>query len=328
MPNNPPFFSVLSRPIEGFIAEKRSLGYRFDKAERGLKRFDVFVSQQSVTECRLTKQLVLDWAVRQPHETVATQSGRISLLRGLAEYMSRMGYVAYVYPRGMVEVERYAYVPYLFSNDELKRMFEICDRYPPSESSPDRHLILPILLRMLYGCGLRISEALHLTIQDVNLEEGQLVIRNTKFNKERIVPMADSLVKRCLTYVERVGLGKRGNRYFFPSPYGGHYNESTIYHLFRGILRQAGITHMGRGRGPRVHDVRHTHAVHCLRNWVLEGKDLNNYLPYLSAYLGHEDLRGSQRYLRLTADLYPDITKKIEQICASMIPEVENDQAD
>ena len=132
--------------------------------------------------------------------------------------------------------------------------------------------------------------------------------------------MADSLTKRCQTYVERARLGKRGNRFFFPSPYGGHYTNATIYKLFREILRQAGISHLGRGKGPRVHDFRHIYSVNCLKKWAFEGKDLTNYLPYLSAYLGHEDLRGSQRYLRLTADLYPEMTKKIEQICSSIIP--------
>ena len=140
--------------------------------------------------------------------------------------------------------------------------------------------------------------------------------------------MADSLTKRCQTYVEIARLGKRGNRFFFPSPYGGHYTNATIYKLFREILRQAGISHWGRGKGPRVHDFRHIYSVNRLKKWVLDGKDLTNYLPYLSAYLGHEDLRGSQRYLQLTADLYPEMTKKIEQICSSIIPEVEHDQTD
>jgi integrase/recombinase XerD len=88
------------------------------------------------------------------------------------------------------------------------------------------------------------------------------------------------------------------------------------------VLRKAGISHLGRGKGPRIHDLRHTFAVNCLKKWVLEGKDLNSLLPYLSAYLGHEDMRGSQRYLRLTADLYPDLTTKIEETCSYIIPEV------
>lgn len=323
MPENRQFLSLLTVPIESYIAEKQAVGYKFKKGAEMLKSFDSYVCSQSLKETVLTKQLVMDWTVRKPNETISTQCGRISLLRGLAEYMNRVGYSAYVYPKSMVTVDRYAYIPYIFSSDEMKRIFEVCDHYPPNDSTPNRHLVMPLLFRMLYGCGLRISEAVHLTQQDVDLNKGCLYIRNTKFNKERILPMAESLTERCREYFETVEIGKKGNPFFFPSPYGGYYSESTLYKLFRVVLHQAGISHLGRGKGPRIHDLRHVFAVNCLKKWVRGGKNLNNCLPYLSAYLGHEDLRGSQRYLRLTADLYPDITSTIEKTCSYIIPEME-----
>jgi integrase/recombinase XerD len=328
MTENHQFLSVLSVPIKGYIAEKQAVGYKFQKGAALLKRFDSFVYSRCLQDVDLTKQLVMEWTARKPNETISTQCGRISLLRGLAEYMNRIGYPAFVYPRAMVTVDRYAYIPYIFSSNEMKRIFEVCDHYPPNDCTPNRHLALPLLLRLLYGCGLRISEALNLTLQDVDLNKGTIYIRNTKFYKERILPMSNSLTERCLNYCTTAQVGKMGNPYFFPSPFGGHYSVSTIYNLFREILRQAGISHLGRGKGPRIHDLRHVFAVNCLKKWVLEGKDLNNCLPYLSAYLGHEDLRGSQRYLRLTADLYPDITRKIEETCSTIIPEVEQYEAD
>ena len=322
MPSNYQFLSTLSVLIERYITEKRAVGYKFEAGAKMLKRFDSFVCKNHATATDLTKQMVIEWTARMPHQSLATQSGRISSLRGLAEYMNRVGYSAYVYPRAMVTVDRYAYIPYIFTNDELKRIFEVCDHYPASDFTPNRHLVLPLLLRMLYGCGLRVSEAVSLTLEDVDLNKGSLYIRNAKFNKERILPMADSLTNRCREYCTIVHADRTGNRFFFPSPYGGHYSEATVYDLFRGILQHARISHLGRGRGPRIHDFRHVYAINCLKQWVLEGKDLNNCLPYLSAYLGHEDLRGSQRYLRLTADLYPDITSKIEKACSYIIPEV------
>ena len=328
MTNNPKFMSVFSVLVEGYISEKQAVGYRFKKGTELLKRFDTFVYTRGITEKDITKQLVIDWTARKPHESLSTQSGRISLLRGLAQYMNRIGYPAFVHPRAMVTLDRYAYIPYIFTSDEIKRIFEITDHYPLHESTPNRHLVLPLLFRLLYGCGLRISEALNLTIQDVDLKNGTLYIRNTKFNKERVLPMAESLKERCLIYCSAAQIGRMGNPYFFPSPSGDHYSESTVYKLFREVLRQAGISHLGRGKGPRIHDFRHVFAVNCLKKWVLEGKDLNNCLPYLSAYLGHEDLRGSQRYLRLTADLYPDIISKVEESCSYTIPEVELYEAD
>ncbi len=328
MPEHQWFRSTLAAPIEGYIAEKRALGHKFKKGADLLKRFDSFVYSRGLQEADLTKPLVMEWTARKPHETASTQGGRISLLRGLAVYMSRIGYRAYVYPKAMVSVDRYAYIPYIFSSDEMKTIFEVCDHYPFHDSTPNRHFILPLLLRILYGCGLRISEALHLTLQDVDMEKGTLYIRHAKFNKERILPMSDNLIERCRKYGETVRFGNMENPFFFPSPFGGHYSESTVYMLFRDVLRQAKISHLGRGKGPRIHDLRHTFAVNCLKKWVLSGRDLNNALPYLSAYLGHEDMRGSQRYLRLTADLYPELTSKVENTCAYVIPEVEWDEAD
>jgi integrase len=328
MPKHQRFLSALTIPIENYIAEKQAVGYKFEKGSDMLKRFDSFVYNQSLKETTLTKQLVMEWIARKPNETISTQGGRISLLRGLAEYMNRIGYSAYIYPKAMVTVNRYAYIPYIFSSAEMKRIFEVCDHYPANDCTPNRHLVMPLLLRILYGCGLRISEALNLTVQDVDLLKGSLHIHNTKFNKERILPMAESLTERCRKYCKTINPGKMRNPFFFPSPYGGHYSEATIYKLFREVLRRAGISHLGRGKGPRLHDVRHVFAVNCLKKWVLDGKDLNNCLPYLSAYLGHEDMRGSQRYLRLTAELYPDITSKIEKTCSYIIPEVELYEAD
>jgi integrase len=320
--------SALSVPIEGYIAEKQAIGYAFKKGAALLKSFDSCVHSHCPTETVLSKQLVMEWTARKPNETISTQCGRISLLRGLAEYMNRVGYSAYVYPKTMNAVNRYIYIPYIFSNNEVKRIFEVCDRYPPNSCAPNRHLVLPLLLRLLYGCGLRISEAVQLTIQDVDLNKGSLYIHNAKFNKERILPITESLQERCREYCKIVEIGRSGNPYFFPSPYGGHYSEATLYKLFRDVLQKAGISHLGRGKGPRIHDFRHTFAVNCLKKWVLDGRDLNNSLLYLSAYLGHEDIRGSQRYLRLTADLYPDITSKVEESCSYIIPEVKPYEAD
>lgn len=328
MTENQRFLSVLSVPIKGYIAEKQAVGYKFEKGADMLKIFDSFVHSHCLIETVLTKQLVMEWTARKPNETVSTQCGRISLLRGLAEYMNRVGYSAYVYSKAMVTINRYTYIPYIFSSNEMKRIFEACDHYPQNNCAPNRHLVLPLLLRILYGCGLRISEAMQLTRQDVDLNKGSLYIHNAKFNKERILPMSESLTERCREYCKTVDIGGLENPYFFPSPYGGHYSEATIYKLFRDVLRKARISHLGRGKGPRIHDFRHTFAVNCLKKWVVDGRDLNNCLPYLSAYLGHEDMRGSQRYLRLTADLYPDITCKIEKSCSYIIPEVKPYEAD
>jgi integrase/recombinase XerD len=314
------FESILGELIAGYIEEKRAVGYKYIKGSSLLKNFDTFIVKEHLREKKLPKELVLLWTKKKPNETDRTRNARISIIRGFAEYMVRLDYEAYIYPAAAVSIDRYSYVPYIFSEKELKDIFTVCDSYSVSDVSPNRHRILPLLFRMLYGCGLRISEALNLRINDVNLKQGTLFIRKAKFGKERIVPMAKSLTERCRQYAAKVHNYKSCNPFFYQSPYGGRYKEDTIYKLFRKILWKARISHSG--RGPRVHDIRHSFSVHCLKKWVSNKKDLTSLLPYLSAYLGHVDLRGTQHYLRLTADLYPKIIASVEQNFSFLIPEV------
>lgn len=107
---------------------------------------------------------------------------------------------------------------------------------------------------------------------------------------------------------------------FFPSPWGGRYPERTIYAYFRRFIWGAGISHGGRGKEPRAHDLRHTFTVHCLKRWVRNALDLTVALLYLSAYLGHAGLKGTQLYLRLTAELYPDIIAAVDERFRDLLP--------
>ncbi|MDE8564518.1 tyrosine-type recombinase/integrase [Anoxybacillus rupiensis] len=314
------FQSIIGELIAGYIEEKRAVGYKYKKGSSLLKQFDTLVAKENLLEMKLPKELVLLWTEKRPNETESTRNGRISIIRGLARYMVRLGYEVYLFPAASISIARYSYVPYIFSEIELKNIFSICDRYPISNVSPNRHLIFPLLFRILYGCGLRISEALNLKLKDVDLNQGTLFIRDAKFGKERIVPMSETLIESCRLYVKKVHPFELNNTFFFLSPYGGRYKESTIYKLFREIIWKAGISHSG--RGPRLHDLRHSFAVHCLKKWVLNDEDITNLLPYLSAYLGHVDLRGTQHYLRLTAELYPKIINSVEQNFSTLIPKV------
>lgn len=272
--------------ITGFIEEKRAVGYKYDVEASILKRLDNLLIQKGFTGEILTKEIVLLWTEKKRIEADNTRNARISLIKGLAQYMSRLGNESYMYPEKAVPILRYRYTPYIFSEKELARLFDSVDKLPSSSVSPYRKYIFSLLFRMLYGCGLRESEASNIKTIDVNLKDGTLFIRHAKLDKERIVPMDKSLVERCKKYQQCVLQYNSDNPYYFPSPCGGSFKRKTIYSIFRKVLWKAGISHGGRGRGPRVHDLRWTYAVHCLKKWVLNGKDITALLPYLSTYLG------------------------------------------
>jgi len=314
------YTSILANAIQGFVREREALGYHRKKEATSLKHFDRFCTEIDYNEAGLSKRLAMRWAEKKAYESDNAQARRIRLVRMLARYMARSGYDAYIYPDHFCVRRSDTYQPYLFSEAELARFFACVDRCLPLRSSPYRHLIFPLLYRMLYGCGLRVSEALGLNVGDVDIETGTLTIKNAKFHKDRMVPMSASLTERCRIYMEAMHPFGQPGYSFFPSPYGGRYPTRTIYAYFRRFIWEVGISHGGRGKGPRVHDLRHTFAVHCLKGWVRNAVDLTVALPYLSAYLGHEGLKGTQRYLRLTSELYPDIVAAMDERFGHLLP--------
>ena len=311
--------SPLRTFIEGMIGEKRSLGYQYQGSPRLLYQFDQFCLHYGCVDTVITRSLVNAWIQKSPHESLAVLHNRASVVRQLALYMNRQGVAAYVLPKNTLPKVP-EYTPYIFSDYEIITLFQQVDACRYCAEVPLRHYIMPVLFRLLYGCGLRISEALHLKVQEVDLQTGVLTVIDGKFNKDRLIPMSPENTRRCGHYAKQVhGFSGNGD-YFFPAPGGQALSQGNVYKNFRRFLWQARISHGGWGKGPRLHDMRHTFAVHCLRRWVLQGKDLAAYLPILKAYLGHDSFRDTSRYLRLTAELYPDITARVEQAFGHVIP--------
>lgn len=179
---------------------------------------------------------------------------------------------------------------------------------------------------MLYGCGLRISEALFLKVSDVNLKDGILTVTKSKFNKSRLVPMSVSLTKICSDYAEKMHFSIKDNGYFFPAPDKGRYNRNVIYKGFKHLLKEAGIVRIGYASGPRLHDLRHTFAVHSLEKMVAEGSDIYCSLPILCAYLGHKGIESTEKYLRLTKESFSSITSPLETLYKGVFPEVSSNE--
>jgi integrase/recombinase XerD len=308
--------------VDDYIQEKRAMGYDFEKGIQMLRR--IVALQQEIDRgipC-LSAELVERWVVRTPWENEANRSHRLSALRGLGEYMARIGYTAIVVPRRFSPVKDYSYVPYIFTKQELGLILGTVDQICSSGITRHSDRIYPLVFRILIGCGTRITETLHIEKQDINLEQGTLLLHKTKNQKERIVPMADSLRNRCRDYVAttRSLRGFVSPRWLFPNAAGVPYNAQSLYGVFRRVLRLAGISHGGKGKGPRLHDLRHTFAVNVLNKWVREGRHLTTALPYLSLYMGHAGLKASQHYLRLTTQMYPDLIKSVEEKYGWIIP--------
>jgi integrase len=310
--------------VDDYIKEKRAIGYNFEKATQALRRIIHLQNDIDHDFPILSEELVNRWIEKTSWENETNRSRRISVLRGLGAYMIRMGYNAKTIPKRLVPYRDHPYTPDIFSEHELGLLLKAIDRLCENGISMHSDLIFPIVFRILIGCGTRITETLRIEKQDIDLENGTLILRHTKDAKERIIPIAASLVKRCSLYQTKCQVFRSfdSTSWFFPNKHGLPYSSGTAYELFRRALAVAEISHGGRGKGPRVHDLRHTYAVRVLNKWVQTGNNLTTALPYLAIYMGHEGLKASQHYLRLTATMFPELLQTVERKYGWIIPEV------
>jgi len=239
------------------------------------------------------------------------------------DFVIRKGFKAYQVPPKSLPKENKNFKARIFTDDEISRLLAAADSVPFSKQSPTRHHQIPVMFRILSNCGLRISELHNLRICDVDLNENVFTILETKFHKNRLVPFSDAVADALKGYFTKVPPQSEDGWLFCSPKSTGKYTNSGAHVHFRLILRLAGIPHGGHGKGPRPHDIRHTFAVHCLNNWVLSGVDLMAALPVLSRYLGHNGIKGTQKYLQLTAQMYPDIVERLETKFGDLIPAVE-----
>ncbi len=310
--------------LKNHVELKQAIGYKYITDSHNLRRFDRFTLEKYPHVTELTKKIVLDWCGKKSYETQANQCSRCSVIRQFGKYLDSIGIKAYIIPKGYFPTEG-QYVPYIYTSEELTRFFAETEKCKYCYECPNRHLIMPVFFRMIYMCGLRVSEARLLKVTDVDLENGILSINHSKKDNSRLVPMSLSLTGRCRLYAKIVHPFPKGEEYFFPAFDGKPMTIGNVYKNFRRFLWSARISHRGRGMGPRIHDFRHTYAVHCLKKWVEQEKDLTTYLPVLKTYMGHDSFEETAYYLRLTADVFPKITLKLETQYPDIIPQLEGD---
>jgi integrase/recombinase XerD len=313
------FQSVLAPLMKKYVQQKRACGYSYREQTRQLRCLDGFLVQERLMDLELPRSLVRKWLAKRPHESGRTQLSRITIARHFSKFLLQAGHSAYVPDALLAARKSGTFAPRLLTDDELEKFLGALNALEPTASSPSRHLVMPEIFRLLYGCGFRVGEVLKLRVRDVDLHQGIITVRQAKFGKDRLVPPAPSLLNRLRSFADQFG-DRPPEAFFFPGPDGGSFALRTVYTIFRQTLMQCGIAHAGRGKGPRIHDFRHLFAVHTLRRWYRNGEDLDAKLPLLATYLGHQDVSGTQYYLHLTAELFPEIAARLDTAFGEVIP--------
>jgi len=300
-----------------FIRYKRAQGLHYTTVPGVLRRFSRFLTANKSDETFICKELVEEWCALGLNEHISTQRLRISYTTQFLKYIAEKGVVVSL-PRAKQKSGEF--IPHIFSQEELQRFFESCDQMQ-ARSPSVMPTLLPVLFRLLLGCGLRISEPLRLRVKDINLENGIITIRKSKFDKDRIIPLSDSMLVVLRNYnAKHHKIPKCDSEFYFTHRDGREITRDSIYRWYRKVLWSAGISHGGSGKGPRIHDFRHTFSVYSLKSMVDNGMDIYCALPILSTYLGHTSVSATSQYVRLTQDMFPEIVEKASAVTAFVIP--------
>lgn len=316
------FKGPLSKYLEGLVNERKSLGYKFGEEERLLYELD----QMSLDyECNngLPEELVRKFTNRKPNWHQGTQEHHVNVLRLLALYLIRHDIPAFLIDYTSVTNLHEDYKPYIFTHEEVTRIFSETDRIPAN--AQNTHYFYPVLFRVQYCCGMRISETLGLRMRDIDLEQKVFHVHNAKNNKDRDIPFTDSLCNYLRWYAGIIHPFYNDDDYFFKSRWGdGHYQIGSVETYFRKILFRCGIPHGGRKNGgPHLHCLRHTFCCHSLEKMLKGGMEHQAALPLLQHYLGHSSLSATGRYLKLTAEAFPELQAKINEIYSNVLPTLE-----
>ncbi len=321
------FKSIFGSEIENFLKLRETTHSKSSCAhDKGVfENFDSYLFQMEFQKKELTESILVGWIASLKGKS-STVANKVIVVRLFAEYLHCYGIPAFFPVIPKVHAD---YVPYLFSDSEITAIFKAADSLEirvREEKYRNMNLLMPMVLRIMFGCGTRIGETLAILMRDVNFEDGILILRKTKRNKERIVPMHPNLTRILHNYCLAMGIVGAPERYLFGVA-GENIPLSTqqAQHCFEKILHRAQIDFSARQwheRGPCLHCLRHVFAFKSFAQIEQNGRRIDDAVPYLSIYLGHDNLNETQKYLKFSAELYPDALAKFEKYSDGIFPEV------
>lgn len=309
--------SVFRDEMHSYLDFRSARNLQVNAERLVLNAFDRFLCSHHLRRKMLSAELFEQYEAERACNAEAYRYMQNVTLRHFCDYLRSRGFDV-CEPSLMHGPKHTQPHPHIYSDDELKSIFRAIDRCKDTGLCI-KHRTDPVMFRMIYGCGLRASEATGLKTGDIDLRRNCIIIRHSKNDKSRVIPFAVGFKDTLKQYLTSHSFERNSDNWLFPTRLGTRISSTQMDLRFRDYLTDARIPLSA--QGPRIHDLRHTFAVNCLRRWVLQKVGLTNALPYLSAYMGHTSCVGTEYYLRLTATMYPDILSKIERSCASIIPE-------
>lgn len=307
--------NTLRQAVHEYLRMRRALGFKLHDAGKHLLHFAAFMQRQHAAY--ITQALALAWAQQPIHAQPAHWAQRLSTVRGFARYRSATDPRTQVPPPGLLPFQPQRARPYLYSDDEIRRLLRAALTLPYRyQRGALRPWVFYCLLGLLSVTGLRLGEARDLELQDIDLKTAVLTIRGAKFGKTRRVPLHASTCKVLAAYLtkrKRHFAERSVSPYVFVSSSGARLDNGDIHRTFYVLSRQIGLRGASDRHGPRLHDMRHRFATNTLVRWYRSDQDPERRLPILSAYLGHVHAADTQWYLNASPELMRQAMRRLER---------------
>lgn len=290
-----------------------------------LKRFDTYLYSNINSRESLPESVINEW-LKTLNGKSSSVENEVIVIRQFLHYLQLSGIETHI---PVIPKVRDDYIPYIFSDEEIDKIFADADCVILKNKKADPAIILefPVILRLLYSCGLRIGETVKLRISDVDFEKGIMYMYNTKNDKHRIVPISDEMKVILQKYSMAYGLLGKNDGWLFPSQLTDiHISDKAIKHRFEAILKKNDIQLPNRKkheRGPCLHCFRHVFAFKSFAQAERSGRHLDDVIPYLSIYLGHDSLDETSKYLKFSNEMFPDAIECFGDFIEELMLEVD-----
>ena len=322
------YASVLAKEIVGYLKLQADIGRKIQGTQSVMRGLDRYLVSINLAQKSLPADIVSDWLKTQTISS-STRFDHLSKIKGFTKYLLSLEIPA-SYPEH--PLWRRYYVPYVFSDDEIGQLFDVADSLDVGNSMTRSKLVFPFLLRILYGCGLRLGECLSIRWKDVDLDREIITIREAKNLKQRFVPMDGSLTETLKSYRSFVSQRRICADYLFESEInpGTPYRQNTFSRWFRQLLEKTDIKHIKPSeaeRGICPHCIRHTFTLKSFLEQEDRHERYEDYAPYLAAFLGHDGPMETEEYLRSNYAVYTKTHQRVNAAIENLFPEVCFDEA-